>query len=322
MWQRIGIGMITTLAAALAPSAHGQAPLADGVVRVGSWNIEHLGDPQARRSSGEGVAQDARDLARYLLYANVDVLAVQEITADEAGPAEFPPRFRTSRILTETLALVNQRSRSAWKHVLFPKARPADRNQWTGVAWNSARVQTVGDIFQVPVSHQRSSKDSNLWDRNLHALLFSAGKGKTDFVVLPLHLKANTSASYARHRAEEVADLVGKLTDVAKFFRGEQDLVILGDTNIQSAQEEAVRLLEEAGFKDLNKHDADTHQAKGIQPFARIFVPRAQPEFARSSMEALVEFQKRERLSFAEYRARYSDHYVVATTLRIMNDDD
>jgi hypothetical protein len=152
--------------------------------------------------------------------------------------------------------------------------------------------------------------------------MFCAGKGKTDFLVLPLHLKANTNASYARHRAEELDDLVRKLTDVDKFFRGEKDLIMLGDTNIQSAQEEAVAVLEDAGFKDLNKHDADTHSAKGIQPFARIFVPRAQPEFERARMEALVEFQKRERLSFFEYRQRYSDHYVVVTTLRVGDDDD
>jgi hypothetical protein len=41
-----------------------------------------------------------------------------------------------------------------------------------------------------------------------------------------------------------------------------------------------------------------------------------------SRLEALSDFQKDERLSFFEYRKRYSDHYIIVTEIRVMDDDD
>src|SRR4029079_18346912 len=166
----------------------------------------------------------------------------------------------------------------------FPKMRTADTTQWTGLAWKSAKVKPLGNIIQVPVSHARSGQDANRWDRNLHAMMFSAGPGKTDFVVLVIHLKANLTASFARHRGEEMEEFVKKFDDLHKAFPGEKDFIVLGDTNISSAEEPAVKTMEKAGFRDLNKMDHDTHTAKGLQPFDRIFIPRDQPEFVRSRL--------------------------------------
>jgi predicted extracellular nuclease len=291
-------------------------------LRVGSWNIEHLGDPKARRGSGEGVLQQPKDLARYIRYADLDLLALQEITADADAPDGFPKKYRTNSILTKTFEQLNKSAGHDWKHILFPKMKPADTGQWVGVAWNSAAVKPAGNIFQVPVSHARSSQDSNRWDRNLHGMMFTAGKGKTDFVVLVVHLKASASASFAKHRGEEIGEFVKKTADLHKAFPGEKDFVVLGDTNIQDAGEPAVKALEQAGFVDLNKSDLDTHTAKGTQPFGRVFVPKNQPEFAKSRLDVLSEFQKKEKLSFADFRARFSDHYIVVTSVLVMPDDD
>ena len=306
----------------LTAHAYGQPAGSPQRVRLGTWNIEHLGNPGARRGPGEGIAQKPADLAHYIRSANVDILALQEITADEDSPAGFPKKYRTNAILTKTFQAINKAKGQEWKHILFPKMRPGETSQWTGIAWNAARVKPVGDIFQVPVSHARSSQESNRWDRNLHAMKFSAGKDKTDFVVLVVHLKANLSNSYARHRGEEIEEFVKKLPDLHRAFPAEKDFVVLGDTNIENASEPAVKALEKAGFIDLNKLDTDTHTAKGTQPFDRIFIPKNQPEFAKSSLEVLSAFQKSERLSFAEYRTRYSDHYIAVTPILILADDD
>jgi endonuclease/exonuclease/phosphatase family metal-dependent hydrolase len=300
----------------------GQEKQAPAVLRLGSWNLDRLGEPKARRGPGEGVEQKPADLAKYIRYARVDLLAVQEVTADSPAPEGFPTRYRTNSILTKTFEELNKTPGNGWKHILFPKMRAADTSQWTGIAWKSAKVRPVGNIFPVPVSHMRSAKDAPLWDRGVHAMMFSAGPGKTDFLVLVVHLKANTTGNFAEHRHEEVKELVAKLPRLAKEFPGEKDLVVLGDTNILAAAEPAVAELERAGFRDLNKADHDTHTAKGTQPFDRVFVPKDQPEFARSGFEVLSDFQKRERLSFADYRARFSDHYIVVTELRVMDDDD
>lgn len=291
-------------------------------LRIGSWNIEHLGQPGARRGSGEGVLQEPRDLARYIRHANVDLLAVQEITADDEAPEGFPKKYRTNSILTKTFQELNKTPGQDWKHILFPKMKTADTSQWAGLAWKSAKVKATGQVFQVPVSHTRSSQDAARWDRNLHAMMFSAGKGKSDFAVLVVHLKANSSTNYAKHRGEEISEFGKRIADLHKAFPGEKDFIVLGDTNIQNADEPGVKAMEDAGFLDLNKLDLDTHTAKGVQPFDRMFVPKGQPEFGRSGFEVLSAFQKKEKLSFAEFRARYSDHYIVVSTLQVGEDDD
>jgi endonuclease/exonuclease/phosphatase family metal-dependent hydrolase len=307
----------------LRPDMRGQGKPASGpVLRLGSWNIENLGSPKSRRGPGEGILQDYRDLAKYIRAARVDLLALQEITADGPAPEGFPRKYRTSSVLTRTFNELNKTPGNGWKHILFPKANAGDEHQWTGIAWKAAKLKVVGDIVQLPVSHRKSSKGSNMWDRNVHAVMFSAGPGKTDFVVMVVHLKANTTGSFAQHRYEELKDLAAKLPTLAKAFPGEKDLVILGDTNMQSGLEPGPKALEQQGFKDLNKGALDTHTAKGVQPFDRAFVPRDQPEFANSSLEVLSDFMKRERLSFYAFRTRFSDHYMIVTEIRVMADDD
>jgi endonuclease/exonuclease/phosphatase family metal-dependent hydrolase len=317
--------------------AQEKQPTVHGVLRVGSWNIEHLGDPKARRGPGEGVEQEPADLARYLRHARLDVLAVQEVTADGPAPEGFPKQFRTNGILTKTLAELNRAPNQAWKQVLFPKMRAADPGQWTGVAWNEKKLTRAGDILQLPVSHHRSKQGSNLWDRNAHALKLSAGAGKTDFLLLVLHLKANTMkvvdneddnmvqlrslASFAAHREEELKDLLSRFPQLDKAFPKERDVVLLGDTNMEKAREEGAALLENVGFRDLNP-GLDTHTARGNQPFDRVFVPKDQPEFRASKLTVLTDFQKYEKLSFFEFRKRYSDHYIVVTEVQVMDDDD
>lgn len=292
-----------------------------GVLRLGSWNIEHLGDPKARRGPGEGVVQKPDDLAHYLQQARLDVFAVQEVTADGPTPDGFPKEFRTNNILRRTLAELNRRPGQAWKHVLFPKMRAGDPGQWTGLAWNASKVKPEGDILAVPVSHARSKQDSNLWDRNAHAIKLTAGAKRTDFLVVVLHLKANTTGNFAAHREEEIKDLLSRFPQLDKAFPKERDVILVGDTNMEQLKEPAAALLEKVGFRDLNT-GLDTHVGRGEQPFDRIFVPREQPEFKASRLTVLDDYLKDERLSIAEYRKRYSDHYIIVTEIQVMDDDD
>lgn len=301
---------------------HAQDPKkVHGTLRLGSWNIEHLGDPKARRGPGEGIVQRPADLAHYLRYARLDLLAVQEISADSEAPQGFPKRYRTNSILTKTFAELNRQPGNEWKHVLFPKMNAGDTGQWTGIAWNAKKLTPKGDIFQIPVSHLKTAKGSNKWDRNCHAMMFSAGEGRTDFVVMVLHLKANVGASYDTHREEEIKDLLGRLPGLEKPFPKERDLVFVGDTNMEDVKEPASLLLEKAGYRNLNT-GIDTHTAREVQPFDRFFVPRDQPEFTASKLESLSDYQKKENFSFAEYRKRYSDHYIIVTEIKVMDDDD
>jgi hypothetical protein len=320
MRPRYAIMLAAAVACLTTHRAEGQTRI--DVLRIGSWNIEHLGDPGSRRGSGENVTQKAEDLARYIKYSRAEVIALQEIKADGEAPEGFPRAYRTNSIMTRALAEVGKTPGNDWRHVLFPKMRNADTTQWVGVAWNEKRVKPVGAPIQIVVSHTRSSQGSNLWDRNLHGLKFSTEEKKTDFVVFPIHLKANTTSNFASHRGEEISELMKQMPNLVRAFPGESDYIFLGDTNIQTSKEEAVAAFEENGFRDLNRADMDTHTAREIQPFDRVFVPRDQPEFAKSRMQVLSAFQREQNLSFAEFRARYSDHYIITVELSIADDDD
>jgi hypothetical protein len=55
----------------------------------------------------------------------------------------------------------------------------------------------------------------------------------------------------------------------------------------------------------------------------RIFVPESQPEFKASRFEVLTEARlPGAKLDAREYKRRYSDHYMVFSSLRIAEDDD
>jgi hypothetical protein len=51
-------------------------------LKVGAWNIEHLGNPGGRGAGNAGHGQTPEDIADYLTAAKVDVLALKEMSDD------------------------------------------------------------------------------------------------------------------------------------------------------------------------------------------------------------------------------------------------
>jgi endonuclease/exonuclease/phosphatase family metal-dependent hydrolase len=296
------------------------------VVRLGSWNIEHLGSASSRAKPNKNKAQTAEDLAFYIQHARVDVLALQEITADLDGPPGASPDIKSNDTLKKALAILSKTTGASWRHLLFRKEPPEPGNalkpeqQWVGVAWNSARVEPIGSPFRVPVANQTPA-GGRLWDRNVYAIKFSAGPGKTDFVVMPVHMKSNRGGSQADRRLAEAKELVRQLPKLHAAFSGEADLLIVGDTNALDGETGLVSEFQQAGFLDLNRN-TDTYVEKKVQPFDRFFVPAQQPEFTGAPFHVLHDFLQLEDLTRKQFRARYSDHFMVVTEIRVLDDDD
>lgn len=294
-----------------------------GEVRVGSWNIEWLGKPGDRSGAGQGVSQDPEKVADCIVASRVDVLGVCEIVTTTPGT---PIR---SREIERTLEAVQKRTGDPWSYVLYPGRASGD--QWTGVLWNSRVVraetadgrvwdQTKDQPWAVAIPRGRSAQGSSLWNRPPHAMKFSSGRGKTDFVLIVLHMKADYQGDFASHRGEEAAALVGALPGVRARFR-DGDVVLVGDTNCTAPHEAAIRAFEEAGFVDLNSGGRTTHWRGGATD--RGLVPRDQPEFKGSGFEVMSDSYLGARgIDAREYKRRYSDHYLVVTTVRVMDDDD
>ncbi len=283
-------------------------------IRVGAWNIEWLGTPGRRSGPARGHAQAAADLADYITAADVAILGVEEIAETAAAAPATPQGWvdRTNATLQAAFDVVRQRGRGQWRHRLYP-ARTG-RNQLCGVAWDTTRVTAVG----TPVALTTSDPETqSVWSRPPFAQTFSAGAGLTDFAVITVHMKSNYNGDFSERRGREAEELAaalpGTLTD--------PDVIILGDANCGSHGEPAVARLEAAGFVDLNAADASTHIRYG--PLDRVFVPRAQPEFAGRHFEVVREGYLAQRgLTETDFKVRYSDHFMVVTEVTIGPDDD
>lgn len=301
------------------PAATSDAP----EIRIGSWNIEWLGKPSDRSGAGQGVAQDPSDLADLIITSRVALLGVCEIVSNISG------RPIRSREIESTVDAIKKKTGDAWQYVLHPGRNDGD--QLTGVLWNPRLVtaETAADqpfdaakdlSWPLPIGKGRSSQGSGLFNRPPHAMKFSAGKGKTDFVVIVLHLKADYNGDFAQHRKEEADVLVSALPAVRKQFH-DDDLLLIGDTNCTGDHEPAIISLERAGYFDLNASHRATHWRGGCMD--RQLVPSAQPEFAAHAFEIMSDsYMNKRGIDAREYKRRFSDHFMVVGTIKVMPDDD
>jgi endonuclease/exonuclease/phosphatase family metal-dependent hydrolase len=280
---------------------------ADDWVRIGSWNIEHLGN----RSFG----QHEKALAEHIRLAGPDILALQEIYDNDENDDT-----RTNTRLDQVFNILNGDPGQDWDYVLFANKQTNDKSQLCGLAWNKKRVSKVGNGLRINVVDDND--EFFLWDRHPHAVKFSLGASKTDIVVIALHMKANTSDFAAEQREVEAEKLVGQLDAVKAHFDDnendddvEQDIVLIGDTNCKKAGERSLLIFEDAGFKDLNAADRTTF-VSGDAPFDRALVPEEQTEFRFSRQYVLISCD-------AEEHEKYlSDHHMILVPVRIEPDDD
>ncbi|HTV03544.1 MAG TPA: hypothetical protein VMF13_23530 [Luteitalea sp.] len=94
-------------------------------------------------------------------------------------------------------------------------------------------------------------------------------------------------------------------------------LVLIGDTNIVSNTEPAIDLLIDAGFVDLNNHDAPTYgnYMGRSAPFDRAFVRQKRPKFRYSRQYILHSSDIRAHDRFL------SDHYMIKVPIKDYVDD-
>ncbi len=291
------------------PAAPGAAGAA--AVRVGTWNVEWLGKPDKRWHG----AQKAEDVAAYLVASKVDLLGLNEISHDADGDEP-----RTNKTLAEAFAKVKEKTGKEWRHVLFGKEDRADKDQLCGVAWNADRVKLVDRPVRVAV---RRPAGSAIWNRHPYAAKFSFGERKTDLVLIPVHMKSNVGgeAVTGKQRSDEAKALVRSLGALQNHF-ADDDVVLVGDFNCLKKSEPALSRYAGAGFRDLNERDlaswieSDRYPAA---PFDRILVPEDQPEFVKCELKV---FKEHHLGSEEKFRERLSDHYLVATEVKVADDDD
>lgn len=274
-------------------------------LNVGSWNIEHFGKMNDENDENQYA------IAQHLELAGVDVLALQElyVTGDHY----------TNSHLRAALDLVQEHTGNQWDYEIFPNRNPNDKSQLCGVAWNAGKL-TKAKVVAIPVETKATTElgDLWLWDRKPRAVKFETEPGKTDIVIVSLHMKSNVGRRHivTRTRHEEAKTLMEHLNYI-KAETDDQDIIFLGDTNCKDRSEGAIQEFINNGFDDLNEDDTPTY-VKGSAPFDRIFVPRGEDRkpFLYSRQYIL------RSASPHAHDIYLSDHYIIKTMVKIRKDDD
>jgi hypothetical protein len=298
--------LLTAVSVFTSGAVFAQEAECEDTVTVGAWNIQHLGSPGSRPNVAKGVAQAPAELAAYIIASEVDILALVEIGDDDNREG------RTNSTLDRVMTELGNATGATWSYLLFANRQEGDTTQLTGVLWNQRKVGLVGEPYRVPIQRRGSE-----WDRHPHAVKFSCGAGKTDLVVIPVHMKSNVGGreTTSAQRALEAKGLMDQLAKI-KSELDDSDIVILGDLNVLSGDEAAVSNITRRSFYDLNENNVPTTY-KGAAPFDRIFVPKRQSEFDESLMYVLESGHEPK-----DHFVKLSDHYMVTTTVCLMDDDD
>ena len=299
------------------------AAIAQEPIRVGAWNIERLGSPDERDwpydrpSHGHGVQRDAQDIAEQILAMNVDVLALSEIDDDD----QDDERRNNSILDTVFYEHLNQESGNDWKYRLFAGRRRDSTEQHTGLAWNREKVTAVGRPLRVAVSDLTSNEFAE-WDRTPHAMKFRRAEGRTDFVVVPIHMKAGATEGNVEQRNHEARSLLVELQEIREHFR-DDDIILIGDFNFRGLDDGRARdepaggTFREQGLFDLNYYDQGTH----ITDWAldRCYIPRSQRENEFEDVQSIEVLVPENKTNF---RHDLSDHWPIVLQFPELEDDD
>ena len=292
------------------------AAFAQQQIKIGAWNIQYLGAHNCRPASTAHTAQRSADIAKFIVASGVDILGLEEITDDDGQPNTF-----TNQTLTSVMTKIRQTTGDTWNYMLFRKFQGGEgcksiNLQLTGVAWNTKKVKRLG-FKRIPIDTSSLPQGVTVWNRPPVAVKFSLGEGKTDIVLIVVHMKSNVGDDTEKTREWEARLLIDQLPFIKNTF-ADDDIVILGDTNVLAADEAAVKNYTQSGFKDLNAADGPTTIREEV--FDRIFTRAAQNEFQAS--EQAVFGRGYLSLSSNEFLRRFSDHYMVTAKVMVAPDDD
>jgi hypothetical protein len=280
--------------------------------RIASFNIEFLG---TRTPAQQPIA-----IAEHIDLSGAVAIALQEIGVTDTqadDPATVFDESRRNDALDTAFSLLNQEGDTEWRYELFPNRTPSDTSQLCGIAWDVKRVSRQLPAFKVNVSGPGASE---IWDRRPHAVKLTFGQAdqnKTDIVLISVHMKSNVDgAAIGRNtRKKEAEALVSQLGAIKAHFGGEDDLIILGDTNFLNANEPAAEAFGDAGLRDTNSLDASTFIGSSTSPFDRFFLSSS-PEFTFARQYILRATEPSAHENFL------SDHQMVLMSFRAKNDDD
>jgi hypothetical protein len=212
----------------------------DGIVRICSFNIQWVGNSTIR---------DNEALASIL--DGYDIVVVQEVVSPPY-PDVFPdgtafnPDPESAAFFDEMVAL-------GYSYVLSEEDtgtgdtihRNGSTTEWWVAFYDPREIGLAGDLPHGFLADDRS--DHPDYERVPYAFAFRTPGGEADFVLISVHLQPDSGPTKSERRRHELASIAawvdGHDTD-------EQDFIIVGDMNVQDADELAEVV--PAGYVSLN----------------------------------------------------------------------
>lgn len=285
----------------------------DDNTRVQSVASICLEGAEAIPAKEKGVA-----LAEQIITGNASIIALQgiEITHRIAGyPALSGDESRRNSALDTAVDILRDEGTSDWRYELFPPVIGFENRPVSGIAWNACRVGRVDEAYMIDVDRPKKQ----MWQVQPYAVKFWTSNSGTDFLVISVHMCGNErGVEKGRFTRElEARELGLQLEQLRTAFHGEEDIVIIGNTNITSPDEKAIQVfVKERGFRDTNPGNAiTTTKDGGLLPSGRAF------------LSASKQFEHAQQYVFRPsdpklHQQKVSRHYMFGIPLRMVNDDD
>jgi hypothetical protein len=321
------------------------SPVKEESYKICSFNIQFLGNSRLRKNT---------DLVKLMKDDSCTMLVVQEIVAPPdlrliPGNSYFGkedlPVVPTAKEPINPQPLVTEffleMQKAGFDGFWFSEedTGPVKKNNNNGSATEWWAVFYKSDIWEKDLKLPSGFLDKSVvlnptWERVPYAFSFRDKKGRFDFVLISVHLHPGPGAADKRKRTEELQGIY-RWIDNQKQNTTEKDFIILGDFNLEDAEELASN---EVNFVSLNsKAQWNTNtNINNPKPYDHVFLVPAhtievsvQNNFKVLNLitQALPMWDPElpypgEPYNHNLFRLYFSDHHPVSFISNLKNKDD
>lgn len=304
-------------------------------IKVCSFNVQFLGSSGRRRNA-----------ALATLLKDCDIAVIQEVIAPPfAGTFPDGTAFRP---VPKVGAFFGAMKSLGFVYVLSEEdTGTGDRihlnstgTEWYVAFYKEDQVKPAEDLPHGFLANQRG--DHGDYERVPYAFSFRTADKNLDFVLISVHLKPNKDGASAARRKHELASIAGWIeTQDAQ----ERDFIILGDMNIEDAEELGDATPE--GYESLNDEcrQTNTNKREGAgKPYDHVMYraddsPEIDTEFDFKVVDLIeavrddwnqkdgkfpggTKEDPAETYNHNRFRAHYSDHHPVVFQFEVPDEDD
>lgn len=297
---------------------------ADKKLHISSFNIQFLGNYKARDNAA------LADLVK-----DYDIVVIQELVAPPYA-MNFPDGTPVKPD-PEAAVFFDAMTAKGFSYWLSEEDtgsgdklhQNSSATEWWVVFYKPAAVTPAMDLPKGFLATDHANNDH--FERVPYAFPFRTGDGKTDFVLISVHLQPGTGPANRARREEELATIASWID---ANDQKEKDFIILGDNNIYNTTELANAT--PAGFLSLNEACVATNtNLNSPQPYDHVFYNTTHTSEIDTSFgfEVVDLLEKMETYwtgpnypgnpyDHNTFRTTYSDHHPVTFKLNATVDDD